>query len=58
MIDELVDYKTLTSIQKTKLKENIIKSKAARLLYLYLHFTNGEDIEYISKLILDTHDLR
>lgn len=58
MIDELVDYKTLTNEQKEKLKTNIIESKDARLLYLYLHFTSGEDIENISKLILDTHDLR
>ena len=58
MIDDLVNFKKLTDKQRSKLKNQIIASGNARLLYLYLHFTSGDDLKTISKLILDTQDFR
>lgn len=57
MIDKLLTYKN-DNKKMSQIKEEILASNNARLMYYYLYYSNGEDLDLISLRMLNTHDYR
>ena len=58
MIDKILNYKNLSKSERDNLKQEIIESNDARLMFLYLYFVDREQLEDISIKILETGNIR
>ncbi len=58
MIDKILNYKNLTKNELANIKQEIMQSNDARLMFLYLYFIDHEHLEDISMKILKTGNLR